>query len=279
MRLLERGNMLRNTMEQNWRERGRYADALDITRLAFVQDHFATTQRPETGIVVMNMHKAKGKQFDEVIIFEGWPVRVGKEVKANPDRIVRENRPGTLAHRAVTLMLYTGAARVDAVQLGPWNIKGDRVEYRRQKTKRSGGILISVPLHDDLRRILEELAADRPFLATASGKQRSAAGLGNAMRKWCDEAGLDVCTSHGLRKACARRLAEAGATPHEIAAVTGHKTLALAQLYTEAAGREGLADAAFEKLIARPNGEQNVVNLHERFAKGDTNTLEGKEKP
>ncbi|NDK33903.1 DNA helicase UvrD [Rhodovulum sulfidophilum] len=92
VRLLERGNMLLNTMEQNWRERGRYADALDITRLAFVQDHFATTQRPETGIVVMNMHKAKGKQFDEVIIFEGWPVRVGKEVKANPDRIVRENK-------------------------------------------------------------------------------------------------------------------------------------------------------------------------------------------
>ncbi|WP_414896537.1 tyrosine-type recombinase/integrase [Rhodovulum sp. YEN HP10] len=101
---------------------------------------------------------------------------------------------------------------------------------------------------------------------------------GNAMRKWCDEAGLDVCTSHGLRKACARRLAEAGATPHEIAAVTGHKTLALVQLYTEAAGREGLADAAFEKLIARPNGEQNVVNLYEGFAKSVTNPLKGKDK-
>lgn len=190
-------------------------------------------------------------------------------------RFFEVHPPGTLAHRAVSLMIYTGAARVDVVALGWQNVKGGRIAYRRRKT----GELATMPLHPDLAAVLADCPRDAmTFLETAQGASRSPAGLGNLMREWCDAANLGACSAHGLRKACARRLAEAGATAHEIGAVTGHKTLAEVQRYTAAAGREGMADAAFEKLLARPNGEQTVVNLEGRFAKSQRNHMKGKEK-
>ncbi|MEM1064376.1 MAG: tyrosine-type recombinase/integrase [Pseudomonadota bacterium] len=167
-------------------------------------------------------------------------------------RFLDVHRPGSLAHTAFSLMLYTGAARVDAVKLGWRNVEGDRFVYRREKTKGTGGVAISIPIVGDLAALLRAIPRDRMlFLETAQGRARSPDGLGNLMREWCDKAGLPNCTAHGLRKACARRLAEAGCTPHEIAAITGHKSLAEVERYTRAAGRAGLADAAIEKLGAK----------------------------
>ncbi|MCC5967754.1 MAG: tyrosine-type recombinase/integrase [Natronohydrobacter sp.] len=86
------------------------------------------------------------------------------------------------------------------------------------------------------------------FLMTEYGKPFSVNGFGNWMRKRCDEAGLPNCTSHGLRKACARRLAEVGCSNQEIKAITGHETEAEVTRYTKAADQKIMAKNAMVRL-------------------------------
>ena len=192
-------------------------------------------------------------------------------------RFLDVHGPGTLARRAMVLMLYTGAARVDAVALGWGNVRDGRLRYRRRKTVRSGGVPIDVPVHPDLAAVLAECPSDAfTFLQTAHGASRTANGLGTRMRQWCDAATLPPCTSHGLRKACATRLAEAGATAPEIAAVTGHRSLAEVQRYIAAADRSGLASAGFTKLSGA-RAAKGLANHPERFAKTSTNPMRGED--
>jgi Phage integrase family len=82
--------------------------------------------------------------------------------------------------------------------------------------------------------------------------------ISNAIRA----AGLPKrCKAHGLRKAAARRLAEAGCSVSEIAAITGHKTLAEVERYTRPADQERLARQAMERQSANKGGKSPVKEL------------------
>ena len=71
--------------------------------------------------------------------------------------------------------------------------------------------------------------------------------------------GLSVgFNAHGLRKAAARQLAEAGCTSKQIMAITGHRGLSEVERYTLAAEQVILARQAIDRLGT--NSEQPLSN-------------------
>ena len=86
--------------------------------------------------------------------------------------------------------------------------KGQHVQREDQlqtpETANNGGVMIDIPIHPELRRVLDALPADQfTFLETRAGKDRSPTGFGTAMHAWCDQAERPNGPSHGLRKAIA----------------------------------------------------------------------------
>lgn len=164
---------------------------------------------------------------DEIAQFEAqWPV-------------------GSKQRLGFDLLLHTAQRSGDVRQMTIHQIAGDRVIVRQEKT----GQPIDIPQHPCLQK---SLAASKlghlVLLTTSNGKPYSEKGFGNWIKKAAVSAGLPHCSAHGLRKAAARRLAEAGCSVHEIMAITGHQSLKEVERYTREANRRGLADGAMKRV-------------------------------
>jgi DNA helicase II / ATP-dependent DNA helicase PcrA len=88
VRLLNLGTQLRENLIARWRAGGSYVGAREIVSGALLQEHFSASTRVWTGVNVMTIHKSKGKEFDEVIVFEGW--RTGRLLRDNANARDRE---------------------------------------------------------------------------------------------------------------------------------------------------------------------------------------------
>ena len=210
--------------------------ANDLLKKIRILIHFAIDNGWRTDDPTLRLKKFASGEFhtwtdDEIATFEArWP-------------------KGTCERTAFALLLCTGQRRSDVVEMSWYDVDNGSIRVVQRKT----GAKLSVPLHPDLSEALTVWPRrGERILVTTFGKPFTSNGFGNFMADKIAAAGLpDRCVTHGLRKAAARRLAEAGCSANEIAAITGHTTLAEVSRYTKAADQIHLAQTAIDRLTAR----------------------------
>lgn len=152
---------------------------------------------------------------------------------------------GTKARLALALFLYTSQRRSDVILFGKQHVSKGWIKFTQQKNRNSKPVTLSIPIHPTLQGVIDRSpCGDLTFLVTEFKRPFTSNGFGNWFRKRCTEAGLPQCSAHGLRKASASRLADRGATEHQIMSMTGHTTSKEVTRYTKAARQKVLARSA-----------------------------------
>lgn len=149
---------------------------------------------------------------------------------------------------AFMLGLHTGQRRDDVLRMSWAAYDGTHIEVCQGKTRTR----LKVRAHTRLRAYLETLPRDSLLMVPSrTGGKWDGSGFSKAFRATLRLAGLNGLVFHGLRHTAASRLAEAGCTSHEIASITGHKSLGMVGHYTAGANQERLGDAAIARLEGR----------------------------
>jgi integrase len=120
---------------------------------------------------------------------------------------------------AIKLALWTGQRQGDLLRLTWTAYDGHFIRLRQSKT----GVRVVIPVGAPLKAILDATSRSSPFIIS-SGDDRpyTSDGFRATWRKTCERAGVKGLTFHDLRGTAVSRLATAGATEMEIAAITGH---------------------------------------------------------
>lgn len=157
--------------------------------------------------------------------------------------------------RPIILALYTGQRRGDLIKM-PWSAyDGAKIRVVPEKTRRrTSSQTLVIPAPIELQAELEawRLTATQPVILT--NKFGKAWRMGSNLSKQLGDALSKIegfpqkHNIHGLRKLAATQLAQAGCSPTMISAITGHRSLAMIQLYTQSVDQEKAAEEAGKKL-------------------------------
>ena len=252
------GRMLERFNDRVSKSGRRYGDRLaSSVTVAWLDNILA--EMSDTPAAANNLRKILKRLFDRAIKL-GWRTdnpasftdtyREGEGYHTWTEEEIEQYRTkhelGTMARFAMELALNTAARRCNVATLTRDDIANGRIIVDHAKN----GNNTSVPMLATTRAALDALPAQpiRHLVTTSFGKPFSVAGLGNKMREWCNDAGLQHCSMHGLRKAMSRRVAESGGTDAEGQAITGHKKSETFVRYRAKANRVALADHAMSNL-------------------------------
>jgi integrase len=120
---------------------------------------------------------------------------------------------------AMTLALWTGQRQGDILKMTWAAYDGATIKVRANKTK----FYLPIPAGEPLRELLAETKRESPLIVTNTrSRPYSEAGFRASWGKACDKAGISGLTFHDLRGTAVTRMAIAGCSEPEIAAVTGH---------------------------------------------------------
>jgi integrase len=218
----------------------------------------ALSDRPQAANQLRKMLRALMQHAVDIDMRPDDPTRDTKPIKIRSgghhpwteqeiEQFEQHHPVGTRQRLALDLLLYSGQRSGDVRRMGPQHIQQDVITVRQEKTRTD----LSIPIHQRLRETLDATPSGHlTFIVTGSGTPFKAGSFSMWFKKACRAASLPHCCAHGLRHAAARRLADAGATPHEVASITGHRSLSEISRYTKSADQKRLAVSAMSKVKA-----------------------------
>jgi integrase len=208
---------------------------------------------------------AVGREWIEHSPVTQIPALKGGELRAWTAQEADAAEAGLPEHlrRVVVLARYTGQRRGDLCAMTWAQFDGEVITLKQQKAGKAADPIV-IPCDPILRAELlawrnHPVAAlpTRTILVNSFGRPWIPKTLSEKLPVALVRLGLPrELNVHGLRKLAATSLANAGCSPHQIAAITGHRTLAMVQHYTKAVDQRRLATEAIGRLQTRDNGQR-----------------------